>query len=161
MESQQLWGFMEFVAMSQTFQDLERLLTQDRKAGKGCGLRDPLWKGVAHSCTMLYMFIIIILWIYIFILWCVYTISMLILDISPPEPPQKKTDLQNGLSFGTVPALRFPSEDLVQELRDLPRNVCVRRVNEVVARARAVKVHLALGILAAQKTSLFFFLGCR
>ena len=45
----------------------------------------------------------------------------------------------------------------MQELRDLPRNVCVRRVNEVVARARAVKVHLALGILAAQKTSLFFF----
>lgn len=77
----------------------------------------------------------------------------------PPQnpPPQTKTDLQNGLSFGTVPALRFPSEDLVQELRDLPRNVCVRRVNEVVARARAVKVHLALGILAAQKTSLFFF----
>ena len=36
-------------------------------------------------------------------------------------------------------------KDLVQELRDLPRNVCVRRVNEVVARARAVKVHLALG----------------
>ena len=29
--------------------------------------------------------------------------------------------------------------------KDLPRNVCVRRVNEVVARARAVKVHLALG----------------
>eukprot|EP00931_Biecheleriopsis_adriatica_P048977 TRINITY_DN28315_c0_g1_i1.p1 TRINITY_DN28315_c0_g1~~TRINITY_DN28315_c0_g1_i1.p1 ORF type:complete len:504 (-),score=104.49 TRINITY_DN28315_c0_g1_i1:57-1568(-) len=36
-------------------------------------------------------------------------------------------------------------KDLMQELRDLPRNVCVRRVNEVVARARAVKVHLALG----------------
>ncbi|CAK9065079.1 unnamed protein product [Durusdinium trenchii] len=35
-------------------------------------------------------------------------------------------------------------KDLVQELKDLPRNVCVRRVNEVVARARAVKVHLAL-----------------
>ena len=87
---------------------------------------------------------------------------MLILDIFPPRtPPPKKPDLQNGLSFGTVPALRFPSEDLVQELRDLPRNVCVRRVNEVVARARAVKVHLALGILAAQKTSFFFFWGCR
>ena len=40
-------------------------------------------------------------------------------------------------------------QDLVQELRDLPRNVCVRRVNEVVARARAVKVHMALGAQAA------------
>ncbi|CAK0799156.1 unnamed protein product [Prorocentrum cordatum] len=36
-------------------------------------------------------------------------------------------------------------KDLMQELHDLPRNVCVRRINEVVARARAVKVHLALG----------------
>ena len=54
--------------------------------------------------------------------------------------------------FGTVQNPKSPSlEDLVQELRDLPRNVCVRRVNEVVARARAVKVHLALGALAAIK----------
>jgi len=35
-------------------------------------------------------------------------------------------------------------KDLIQELRDLPRNVCVRRVNEVVARARMVKVHMAI-----------------
>merc|ERR1719198_321629 len=33
----------------------------------------------------------------------------------------------------------------MQELRDLPRSVCVRRINEVVARARAVKVQMALG----------------
>jgi len=49
-------------------------------------------------------------------------------------------------------------KDLVQELRDLPRNVCVRRVNEVVARARALKVHFALG--AAIKARLPTIGGC-
>ena len=50
-----------------------------------------------------------------------------------------------GIGFWPIPKW----QDLVQELRDLPRNVCVRRVNEVVARARAVKVHMALGAQAA------------
>jgi len=36
-------------------------------------------------------------------------------------------------------------KDLMQELLDLPRSVCVQRINEVVQRARAVKVHMALG----------------
>ena len=67
-----------------------------------------------------------------------------------PPPPKKKRISKTVCLLALFQHLRFPSEDLVQELRDLPRNVCVRRVNEVVARARAVKVHLALGILAAQ-----------
>lgn len=48
---------------------------------------------------------------------------------------------------------------LMQELRDLPRNVSSRRVNEVVARARAIKVHLA--VLDALKTRMSFFGCCR
>lgn len=52
-------------------------------------------------------------------------------------------------------------KDLVQELRDLPRNVCVRRVNEVVARARAVKVHMALGCSLRAKLPAFGACGRR
>ena len=52
-------------------------------------------------------------------------------------------------------------KDLVQELTDLPRNVCVRRVNEVVARARAVKVHMALGCALRARLPSFSFCGRR
>ncbi|CAE7241897.1 EHD1 [Symbiodinium sp. CCMP2592] len=52
-------------------------------------------------------------------------------------------------------------KDLLQELRDLPRNVCVRRVNEIVARARAVKVHLALCCALRARLPAFGFCGRR
>lgn len=51
--------------------------------------------------------------------------------------------------------------DLVQELRDLPRSVCVRRLSSFVARARAVRVHLALGACLRSKLPTIGWCGRR
>eukprot|EP00047_Mylnosiga_fluctuans_P003555 m.229726 g.229726 ORF g.229726 m.229726 type:complete len:550 (+) comp11949_c0_seq1:110-1759(+) len=47
-------------------------------------------------------------------------------------------------------------EDLLKELRDLPRNAAVRKINDLVKRTRYVKVHaLLLGHLRNQMPSIF------
>ena len=65
------------------------------------------------------------------------------------EPGQRQTSPVTACSVEYCCQWPQDRKDLLQELRDLPRNVCVRRVNEIVARARAVKVHLALCYLAS------------
>jgi len=46
-------------------------------------------------------------------------------------------------------------KDLMAELRDLPRNAAVRKINEMVARIRLVKVHICM--MAALKASMPLF----
>lgn len=54
------------------------------------------------------------------------------------------------------PLIMAEHEDLLRDLRDLPRNAAVRKINEIVKRARMAKVHAYLiGHLRAQMPSMF------
>lgn len=54
------------------------------------------------------------------------------------------------------PLLNKEMQDLLGDLRDLPRNAAVRKINELVKRARMAKVHAyIIGHLKAQMPAVF------